>query len=193
MVYTAPVEATAEYLKRLVDRARSPHLFLSVYMPEGQEVTTTEALRLRLAALLDGVEEGLEGTSWEEPFQAERTLVEDYALTLRPGGPGLAVLSSREAREWHALWLPMRVEEHVRFGCGAYVLPLLDVLDEFEPVAWPWWGGTGHVSWSYPRASSPRRSGASALRCQAGMAGVAGRPIPPRTTSATYWSTSMST
>ncbi len=134
MVFAAPVQATPEYLNRLVDRARSPHLFLSVYMPEGQEVTTTEALRIRLKDLLDEIQTDLEGTSWEEPFQKERRLVEDYMLNLRPGGPGLVILSSREAQEWHALWLPDTVEEHVRFGRGAYVLPLLDVLDEFEPI-----------------------------------------------------------
>jgi peptide chain release factor subunit 1 len=33
-----------------------------------------------------------------------------------------------------ARWLPDAVEEHVRFGTGAYVLPLLDLLDEWEPV-----------------------------------------------------------
>lgn len=134
MVYTAPAEATAEYLKRLIDLGRSSHLFLSVYMPDGREVTATKALRIRLKNLLDKIEMDLDGTSWAEPFQAERKLVEEYMLTLRPGGRGLAILSSQEAQEWHALWLPDTVEEHVRFGRGAFVLPLVDVLDEFEPV-----------------------------------------------------------
>jgi peptide subunit release factor 1 (eRF1) len=94
-----------------------------------------DGLRLRLAARLNEVAQDLAGTPWSRPFQEERARVESFAKSLRPGGRCLALLSSQEAGEWTAIWLPSVMPGHVRFGRGAYVLPLMDVLDEWEPAA----------------------------------------------------------
>ncbi|MCI0437975.1 MAG: hypothetical protein L0177_02460 [Chloroflexi bacterium] len=121
-------------MRKLIGLARSPELFLSVYLSTSPSQITTEGVRLRLAALLDEEQKEFEGTAWEAPLRSERESVESYVQTLRPGGQGLVILSSQEAQEGRALWLPQQVEYHARFGQGAYVLPLIDVLDEFEPV-----------------------------------------------------------
>ncbi|MBI3953614.1 MAG: hypothetical protein HY330_03790 [Chloroflexi bacterium] len=130
----SPVQATVDVVQKIIHLAGSPHPFLSVYLPTDPAQATTEGNRLRLAALLDRASQDLADPSWEEPFRVERRTVEAYMRTLRPGGKGLAILSSAPAGEWQALWLPDAVPEHVRFGPGAHVLPLLDMLDEWEPV-----------------------------------------------------------
>ncbi|MBM3944336.1 MAG: hypothetical protein FJ317_02470 [SAR202 cluster bacterium] len=134
MPVSQPLKPTPEDLGRLVSLAESSHPYLSVYLTTDPSSTTTEAVRLKLASLLDGV--ALEGTGAidRKAFQQERQAVEEYIRHLRPGGKGLAILSSKAAGEWHAVWLPDRVEPHAAFGHGAYVLPLIDVLDELEPV-----------------------------------------------------------
>lgn len=134
MVMTQPIAATEAELKGLLPLARSSDLYLSVYLPLDPMEPTTEAVRLRLEARFDEVAQNLAGTPWAGPFESERAVVTEYVRTLRPGSRGLALLSSREASAWHALWLPRAVPEHVRFGRGAYVLPLLDLLDEYERV-----------------------------------------------------------
>ena len=135
MQATGPAKATAESLKALVPLARSSHLFLSAYLEATPEDTSMDGLRLRLAARLTELAQDLAGTPWARPFQEERARVEGFVKSLRPGGPCLALLSSQEAGIWTALWLPSATPDHVRFGQGAYVLPLMDVLDEWEPVA----------------------------------------------------------
>ncbi len=134
MLTTAPVQATAELLTDLVSLAKSQHLFLSLYIPTPRSDVASQNIRLRLAPMLERLAEDLAGTPRETAFREERNAVDTYLRSLRPGGEGLALLSSREADVWHALWLPEPVPEHVRFGRGAYVLPLMDALDEWEPV-----------------------------------------------------------
>lgn len=135
MQATEPAQATAETLRHLIPLARSPYLFLSAYLPTDRDDPTMEGLRLRLAARLEEIAQELADTGWEKPFLEERGIVERFVRSLRPGGPVLAIISSLQAQKWTALWLPDRLAvEHVRFGRGAYVLPLLDVLDEWEPV-----------------------------------------------------------
>jgi peptide subunit release factor 1 (eRF1) len=93
-----------------------------------------DALRLRLAARLNELEADLAGTPWAAAFREERAVVEGFVRALRPGGQCLGILSSREAGHWIALWLPSATLDQVRFGRGASVLPLIDFLDEWEPV-----------------------------------------------------------
>jgi peptide chain release factor subunit 1 len=121
-------------LKALVPLARSSHLFLSAYLEATPGDTSMDGLRLRLAARLTELAQDLAGTPWARPFQEERAQVESFVKSLRPGGRCLALLSSQEAGAWTALWLPSGTPDHVRFGRGAYVLPLVDMLDEWEPV-----------------------------------------------------------
>jgi peptide subunit release factor 1 (eRF1) len=84
--------------------------------------------------MLDGLANDLGGTPLEQSFAQERKVVEEYLRSLRPGGPGLAIISSQSAHEWEARWLPEPVEEHIRFGPGAYVLPLIDLMNQLAPV-----------------------------------------------------------
>jgi SAM-dependent methyltransferase len=135
MTTSPPVLPAKEDLNRIIQLSQSPHGFLSVYLPTDPAETSTEGIRLRVSAMLDQLATDLAGTPLEHPFAEERKLVEEYARSLRPGGRGLAIISSLPAQEWDALWLPDPVEEHVRYGRGAYVLPLMDLLDEWEPVA----------------------------------------------------------
>jgi peptide subunit release factor 1 (eRF1) len=134
METNAPVQATTDRLKKVIQLARSPQLFLSIYLPTNPKKTSTEGTRLRIEAMLDELAESVAGTSLERPFAQERVMMGDYIRSLGPGGPGLAVISSLPPQRWEALWLPDPVEEHARFGAGAHVLPLIDLLDEWEPV-----------------------------------------------------------
>jgi peptide subunit release factor 1 (eRF1) len=109
-------------------------LFLSAYLSAAPEDTSMDGLRLRLAAQLEELSQELAGTPLAAAFRQERGAVQDFVRSLRPGGGCLALLSSREAGVWTALWLPSPVPDHVRFGRGAYVLPVIDLLDEWEPV-----------------------------------------------------------
>ena len=129
-----PIQATPEMLRELADLARSPQLFLSVYLPAEASETNTEGLQLAAASLLDGLEGDLEGAPWEALLGRERETVQQFLRALRPGGPGLALFSSEEAGAWSATWLPRSVSAHARFGHGVSALPLLDLLDELEPV-----------------------------------------------------------
>jgi hypothetical protein len=133
MVPKTVAQATPDKLRDVIALGLSPELFLSVYLPTVPAVNT-EAARLRLAALLDEAGEKLPDAGYATVFQAERQQVESYVKKLTPGGDALVILSSRTAGQWHGLWMPVRVGEHVRFGPGAYVLPLIDALDELEPV-----------------------------------------------------------
>lgn len=130
-----PTPATGDYLSRLVELAGSTEQFLSVYVSTNPAEITTEGIRLRINALLDQQSQRLAGTALEKPFSEERKVVEEFTRGIRPGSPGLVIISSTQAGEGHAVWLPDLLEEHVRFGPGADVLPLIDVLDDYEPVA----------------------------------------------------------
>ncbi|HEU0022682.1 MAG TPA: hypothetical protein VFR55_13575, partial [Dehalococcoidia bacterium] len=97
--------------------------------------TNTEGVRLRVEAMLDELAESVAGDPKKRrPFAEARKVVGEYLRNIGTGGAGLAIISSAEAERWEALWLPDPVEEHSRFGTGAYVLPLIDLLDEWEPV-----------------------------------------------------------
>jgi peptide subunit release factor 1 (eRF1) len=134
MITRAPVQATKDELKRIIQLSQSPHLFLSIYLPTDPAETSTEGVRLRTAAMLDDLAGDIAGTPRERPFSEHRKTVEDYTRSIRPGGPGLAIISSLQAQEWAARWLPEPVEEHIRFGPGAYVLPLIDLMNQLAPV-----------------------------------------------------------
>jgi peptide subunit release factor 1 (eRF1) len=54
---------------------------------------------------------------------------------MKPVGPGLVLVSSEAAGVLEAQWLPGAVEDHVRVGLGVDALPLLDLIDENEPIA----------------------------------------------------------
>jgi len=56
--------------------------------------------------MLDGLASELAETPWERPLGEERNSVEEYTRSLRPGGRGLAIISSLPDQEWEALWLP---------------------------------------------------------------------------------------
>lgn len=133
MVDRTPARTSPKVLRELIALSQSPELFLSVYLPTAASAKTGAA-HLRLAALLDEVGENLPDAATAKKFRGERKLVESYVQELTPGGEALAILSSKEAGHWHALWLPAKVSARVRFGPGAYVLPLVDALDELEPV-----------------------------------------------------------
>lgn len=135
MKINEPGQATIDGLKRLIQLAISTDLFLSVYVPTEPSDISTEGVRLRISAILDELSQRVAGTPLEQPFGDERKVVEEFSRSIRPGGAGLAIMSSLPAQEWDAVWLPGQVEEHARFGAGAYVLPLIDVIDELEPVA----------------------------------------------------------
>lgn len=134
MTTTPPLQATRDDLARVIQLSQSPHLFLSIYLPTEPAATSTEGVRLQTAAMLDGLANDLGGTPLEQSFAQERKVVEEYLRSLRPGGPGLAIISSQSAHEWEARWLPEPVEEHIRFGPGAYVLPLIDLINKLAPV-----------------------------------------------------------
>jgi peptide chain release factor subunit 1 len=129
-----PVHASADALKRLIPLARSPHFFLSAYLSPEPDDPTMNGLRLRLAARMNEIAQELADSPSERAFLEERAIVERFVSSLRPGGQSLMILSSQEAKTWDALWLPAPVHEHVRFGRGVYVLPLLEMLNEWEPV-----------------------------------------------------------
>jgi peptide chain release factor subunit 1 len=135
MLKSAPATATGSDIKSVIALANSPSLFLSVFLSTDPSRTTTEQVRLRLASMLNDEQRSLSGTPLEEPFKAERDAVESYIRLLRPGAKGLAIVTSTQAQESHALWIPYELDDDVRFGPGAHVLPLMDVIDEFQPVA----------------------------------------------------------
>lgn len=134
MPTTGAAHATTESMKALVPLARAPSLYLSAYLVVAPEDTSMDALRLRLAARLNELEPDLAGTPWGAAFREERAVVEGFVRSLRPGGQCLGILSSRQSGHWTALWLPSATPNQVRFGRGASVLPLMDLLDEWEPV-----------------------------------------------------------
>jgi len=129
----------AKVLKHLISLARSPHTFLSLYMPIDLGQTTPESLHTRLRDALDQVERHVEATkdpNAHKAFCTDRQRVEQEVEGLRPDGLALAVFSAQEIGTLIAYWLPRPVRDvHAHYGQGALVLPLLDMLDEFEPVA----------------------------------------------------------
>jgi|GEM_PF-1547519 len=134
MQTSGPVKASAEALRGLIPLARSPQQFLSVYMQVPANDDTMNGLRLRLASRLENLAQELAGTPLAKAFTEERRALEGFVKSVRPGGSSLAIISSKEAGVWSAMWLPNSAEDHVRFGRGAYILPLVDALDEWEPV-----------------------------------------------------------
>jgi len=136
MQATSPVTATAASIKRTIPLAKSPKQFLSVYLRTSPEAVLTHEARLRLLPRLDEIVERLRGTPFERQFAEDRARVVSFMEGLRqPGGATLALFSSVEAKHWSAMWLPMAVDDRVRYRHGAAVMPLLDVIDELEPVA----------------------------------------------------------
>lgn len=131
---TLAVTATAERVRGVLPLAGLRQLFLSVYMPTAPSETTAEGVRLSLAAKLSDISRRIAGTRYQVPFNKERQELEEFMLHLQTGGRAVAVWSSIEASVRIAMCLPTPILEHVRFGPGAYTLPLLDLLDELEPI-----------------------------------------------------------
>lgn len=134
MNVTQPTAMSADALLNAVSLGAAEETFLSVYVPSDSHGTTPETVRLRVLALLDDLE-GRQDPARASAILGERKRMESYLRLLRPGGPGLAIFASAQADVWHALWLPVQPQPHASYGAGAYVLPLIDLQDEFEPLA----------------------------------------------------------
>jgi peptide subunit release factor 1 (eRF1) len=135
MTTQSPVNANSETLKSLLPLVHSQELFLSAYLDTTRSEYSARSARLRLASLLDKVATQLEDTALEKPFEVEREVVESYLDNLGPGSDGLLILSASVGAHWHALWLPGQPpKERARFGRGAFALPIMELLDEWEPV-----------------------------------------------------------
>jgi peptide subunit release factor 1 (eRF1) len=85
--------------------------------------------------LLWRTQERYEGTRWADVARRERERVLPLVREIKPVGPGLVVISSEGADVLEVQPLPAAVEDHSRVGLGVYALPLLDLIDESEPVA----------------------------------------------------------
>lgn len=125
--------ADARLLKELVRLRRSPHQFLSFYLDIAGE-TIPRNVQERVALALEATAEKVRDTTMKKAFRREQERLEPLIPGLRPIGQGLLLLSSEEADVLQVVWLPGSVGDHLRFGRGAYILPLMDLLDELEPV-----------------------------------------------------------
>ncbi|MBM3924587.1 MAG: hypothetical protein FJ320_01150 [SAR202 cluster bacterium] len=131
-----PINATRENLRDLLPLIHSQELFLSAYLDTTRSEHTAKEARLRLASMLDQISADVEDTHLEKPFKAEREVVESYLEGLAPGSDGLLILSASGGSQWRALWLPSQPSrERARFGRGVFALPIMETLDEWEPVA----------------------------------------------------------
>ncbi len=127
------VMADARLLNDLVRLRNSPHPFLTFYLDTRGE-TIPRDVQERVALGLEATAEKVRDTALQKGFRKEQERLEPLVPDLRPIGQGLLLLSSEEADVLQVVWLPGPVGNHLRFGRGAYVLPLLDLLDELEPI-----------------------------------------------------------
>jgi peptide chain release factor subunit 1 len=121
-------------MRRLAQLANSPHPFLTVYMnAEGESVPRD--VQSFLGGLLDQAEEAYSGSRWEKTLRRERELIVPVLEDAKPIGAGFVLVSSEPADVLLGQWLPASVESSFRVGEGVYAMPLLDLIDELEPVA----------------------------------------------------------
>ena len=131
---TEPTTITADVLKDAIALAIAEETFLTVYVPSDPHDYTSNNVRLQVRELLDALE-GRIDASLAEGLQRERERLESHMRLLRAGGLGLAIIASERAGVLLAAWLPTQPHPHASYGVGAYVLPLLNLQDEFQPVA----------------------------------------------------------
>ncbi|MEX2431618.1 MAG: Vms1/Ankzf1 family peptidyl-tRNA hydrolase [Dehalococcoidia bacterium] len=130
----SPVTATLTNVPHLIGLGKSSQLFLTAYLKTSRHEVINNELRAHVSNLLGAIAEEVETTPWRDAFREQRRRVEDFAESVRPGTDALVLCNSVDGEEFHALWLPEPVNDEVRFGPGAYVLPLMDLLDEWEPL-----------------------------------------------------------
>ncbi len=119
-------------LEGLIARDGSKETFVSLYLDTERE-SIPRNLRERAIAALD--EAAAHGGAVAEVLRTERPRLNLLLEGLHPMGPGLGIFTSEAASMLEALWLPVPVHDHLRVGPGLYALPLVDQLDELEPVA----------------------------------------------------------
>jgi peptide subunit release factor 1 (eRF1) len=120
-------------LKELIRLRRSPHQFLTFYLNIAGE-TIPRNVQERVVLALEATAEKVRDTTLKKAFRREQERLGPLIPDLRPIGQGLLLLSSEEADILQVVWLPGSVGDHLRFGRGAYALPLMDLLDELEPI-----------------------------------------------------------
>lgn len=131
---TEAVTATASLARGVIARAKAPQPALSVYLKTSANDVLSKEARLRLLPVFDGITSRLEATPLQRTFADDRERVEAFLGGLQqPGGPALALFSGGDTG-LTALWMPMAIDDQVRYGRGLAVLPLIDLLDELEPV-----------------------------------------------------------
>ena len=119
-------------LERLIAQDGSTDPFVSLYLNTERE-SIPRNLRERAIAALDGA--AANGGAAGDVLRTERPRLEPLLEGLHPMGPGLGIFASEAGGVLEALWLPVPVHDHLRVGAGLYALPLMDQLDELEPVA----------------------------------------------------------
>ena len=125
--------ADLQTLRSLVDLAAAGETYLSLYLNTAGE-SVPRNIQARALDLIEGAAAAVEGGPWAKAFRTERERVAGLLTDLKPTGPGLLLFSSEEAGRLEEWFLPSPVQDHVRVGPGLDVLPLMDALDEHEPV-----------------------------------------------------------
>ena len=144
MKTSAPVQATIDTLQAAINFASSSHLFLSIYLSSSAGEITTEGIRLKLTAMLDELSQNPSGTPWQESLREERKAVEGYVRSLRPGGPGLVILSSSQTKMGGAVaprWRSTSALGLVPAYCHYWMY-----LMNGSRWDWQWSPGTAHAS-----------------------------------------------
>lgn len=109
---------------------------LSVYLNLDTERQVARSHRLILDDLIAGLTANAElDEAMTAALSAEAQRVREYLETEAPGGNGLALFACAPLDLWEVYELPVPVEDAVFFEPTLHLLPLRDVLDEYERYA----------------------------------------------------------
>lgn len=120
-------------LEGLLSLARRDEPVLSLHLEVDSLRPTQENLRLRVRSLLEKARETIVDPPLVKVYEAAATAIEG-AVPERLAEQGMVLFATGDEGLLTSTFLPVSVRDFARFGPGADVMPIVDALDEMEPV-----------------------------------------------------------
>ena len=120
-------------LEDLLSLARRDEPILSLHLEVDSLRPTHQSLRLRARGLLERVRGTIVDPPLGKAYEAAVAAIEE-AVPERLAEQGMVLFATSEEGLLASTFLPVPVRDFARFGPGADVMPIIDALDEMEPV-----------------------------------------------------------
>jgi peptide chain release factor subunit 1 len=124
-------KADVEELRKREVVSDSPVLSVYLDVDQGKASNLNRHFEAVLKDLLRSIETQLDKKQLDN-FAADAERVQDFVSRFEPGGKGLIIFCDDSENFWWAHGINAPVQNNVRWSDTAHILPLLEILDEYE-------------------------------------------------------------